>query len=170
MRKLKVSSFVSLDGVTENPQAISEGYFDDEARKYAFELLDNVEYFLAGRVSYEVFRAMWETMKGNPYVDKLTAMKKIVASRKQPDVVTAIREIKAQTGGAIMKYGVTSLDRVLLEHGLVDEYNLWIFPRVVGKGRRAFEDVNPGLVKLSLTGSRRFSNGVMVLSYACATR
>ena len=169
MRKLKVSSFLSLDGVTENPQHISAGFFDEEARKHAFDLLDGVDTFLAGRPSHEMFTRMWSSMAGNPYVDKLISMTKIVASSGGPDLASTLAALKAQPGGTILKYGVTSLDRMLLENGLVDEYHLWIFPRVVGSGRRAFEGVDPALVKLALTQTRRFASGVIVLSYATST-
>lgn len=180
MRKLKVSSFVSIDGVTEEPMAIAAGYFDAECRKHARDLLGGVEYFLLGRVSYEMLEGMWSKVKGDPYVDELNAMKKLVASRTRKDVGWngrllgadvggALAEIKRQPGGDILKYGVGNLDRTLLEHRLVDEYHLWIMPRAVGKGKRAFEDVSPQLVTLELTGTRRFPNGVVVLSYACAT-
>src|SRR5262247_3954125 len=57
------------------------------------------------------------------------------------DVAATLRTLKQQSGGTIMKYGVSQLDRTLLTNKLVDEYNLWIVPTVVRQGKRAFEDV-----------------------------
>jgi dihydrofolate reductase len=63
------------------------------------------------------------------------------------------------------RYGITNLDRTLLEAGLVNEYQLWMVPKAMGRGKRAFEDIDPSLLKLDLVGTHRFKNGVVALSY-----
>jgi dihydrofolate reductase len=174
-RKLKVGSFVSLDGVSENPIKIAGSYFDEEAKEYSFEALADVEFLLLGRVTYEMFASRPET-KGDKYADRLNGMKKLVASRTlkktawnasliEGDVAAELARIKQQPGGNIVKYGITSLDRTLLAAGLVDEYQIWVIPKVVGEGKRAFEDVDNDLVRLKLVDTHRFKNGVMVLTY-----
>jgi dihydrofolate reductase len=174
-RKLKVGSFVSLDGVIENPIKIAGSYFDEEAKEYSFEALADVEFLLLGRVTYEMFASRPET-KGDKYADRLNGMKKLVASRTlkktawnasliEGDVAAELARIKQQPGGNIVKYGITNLDRTLLAAGLVDEYQIWVIPKVVGEGKRAFEGVDNDLVRLKLVDTHRFKNGVMVLTY-----
>jgi dihydrofolate reductase len=176
MRKLVVSSFVSLDGVIESPMIWASRYFDDECKQYALRKLDNVEYFLLGRVAYETFSPVWPQVKGNPYMDRINGLKKFVASKTirecswnatviAGDVSTELRTIKEQSGGDIMKYGITQLDQTLLASRLIDEYQLWIMPLRVGEGKRAFADVDPALVNLELFATHTFKNGTITLSY-----
>ncbi|MER9679824.1 dihydrofolate reductase family protein [Mesorhizobium sp. M0184] len=170
-----MGSFVSLDGVIESPTKIAGSSFDEEAKEYSFEALADAEFLLLGRVTYEMFAARPET-KGDKYADRLNGMKKLVASRTlkrvawngsliEGDVAAELARIKQQPGGNIVKYGITSLDRTLLAAGLVDEYQIWLIPKVVGVGKRAFEDVDNDLVRLKLVDTHRFKNGVMVLTY-----
>jgi dihydrofolate reductase len=87
------------------------------------------------------------------------------ASLIKGDVAAELAKIKQQPGGNIVKYGITNLDRTLLAAGLVDEYQIWVIPKVIGEGERAFEDVDHELVRLKLVDTHRFKNGVMVLTY-----
>jgi dihydrofolate reductase len=87
------------------------------------------------------------------------------ASLIKGDVAAELVKIKQQPGGAIVKYGITNLDRTLFAAGLVDEYQIWVIPKVIGEGERAFEDVDHELVRLKLVDTHRFKNGVMVLTY-----
>jgi dihydrofolate reductase len=176
MRKLIVGSFVSLDGVVEGPMSWASPFFDEEGRTEAFRSLESVEYFLLGRVAYDYFSSRWPQIQGDPYMDRLNGMKKLVATRTLTDVAwnasildgdvgARLRAIKAQPGGDILKYGVTNLDRTLLANQLVDEYKLSILPTRVGHGKRAFEDVDSALLNLELVDTRRFRNGVVTLTY-----
>jgi dihydrofolate reductase len=176
MRKLMVSSFVSLDGVIEAPMKWIGPYFGDECKEYAYQKLTDVELFLLGRVTYEMFSGTWPQIKGDPYIDRINGMKKLVASRtlKQVtwnaslidgDVATKLAEVKREPGGNIMKYGISELDRTLVANTLVDEYHIWVLPTRVGQGKRAFEDIDPSLLKLDLVDTHRFANGVVILNY-----
>jgi dihydrofolate reductase len=177
MRKLIVSSFVSLDGVIDSPMTWTSPFFDDESKEYAYEQLADVEFFLLGRVTYDAFSARWPQIKGDKYFDRINGLKKLVASTTLKDVTwnasvisgnvgTALRALKEQSGGTIVKYGVTQLDRTLLANRLVDQYNLWIVPTVVRQGKRAFEDVGATpLPRLDLVDVRRFNSGSAVLKY-----
>src|SRR5215208_5260036 len=174
MRKLIESTLVSLDGVIEAPERWA--IFDEEATKRSMKELDNYDAFVMGRVTYERFRANWSSSGGNPYLDRIGAMPKYVASRSLtdvtwnatllgPDVVAAIERLKAQPGKDLIKYGNSRLDATLLRAGLVDELRVWIQPVVVGSGQRIFEDVEASSLKLTLTDTTRLRNGSVVLTY-----
>ena len=176
MRKLIESTLVSLDGVIEAPERWA--IFDDEASELSMRELDNYDAFVMGRVTYERFRDNWGA-GGNPYLDRIGAMPKYVASRSLddvtwnatllgPDVVAAIQDLKAQPGKDLIKYGTSRLDATLLGAGLVDELRVWIMPVVVGSGQRIFEDVEPSSLRLNLTDVRRLRNGSAVLTYVAA--
>ncbi|MEI9431383.1 dihydrofolate reductase family protein [Mesorhizobium sp. Cs1299R1N3] len=173
MRRLIVSSFVSLDGVIEGPMTWASPFFVGENVDHALQALSNVEFFLLGRATYEMFFARWPGIKG-PYMDRINGLKKLVASTTlktvswnaaliNGDVAEALAALKRQPGGDILKYGVSQLDRTLLSAGLVDEYHLSIVPTWVGHGKRAFDDV--GSINLDLVGTHRFDNGVVTLTY-----
>jgi dihydrofolate reductase len=173
MRKLIESTLVSLDGVTESPERWAT--FDDEASELSMQELDNYDAFVMGRVTYERFRENWGP-GGNPYIDRIGAMPKYVASRSLddvtwnatllgPDIVTAIQDLKAQPGKDLIKYGTSRLDATLLGADLVDELRVWIMPVVVGSGQRIFEAVEASLLRLNLTDVRRLRNGSVVLTY-----
>jgi dihydrofolate reductase len=173
MRKLIESTLVSLDGVIESPERWA--IFDDEASELSMRELDNYDAFVMGRVTYEQFRDNWGA-GGNPYIDRIGAMPKYVASRSLdevtwnatllgPDIVTAIQDLKAQPGKDLVKYGTSRLDATLLRAKLVDELRLWVMPVVVGSGRRVFEGIEPSSLELTLTDVRKLRNGSVVLTY-----
>jgi dihydrofolate reductase len=176
MRKMLVSSFVSLDGVVESPVSWASRFFDDECKEYALRKLDDVEFFLLGRVTYETFASVWPTITGNAYIDRINGLKKLVASTTldevawnasllKGDVAKELAKLKREDGGHIMKYGVTALDRTLLDNKLVDEYDLWIMPTRVGQGKRVFADIKADNLDLELLRAHQFANGVVALSY-----
>jgi dihydrofolate reductase len=173
MRKLIESTLVSLDGVIEAPERWA--IFDEEATQRSMEELDNYDAFVMGRVTYERFRENWGA-GGNPYMDRISAMPKYVASRSLTevtwnatllgsDVVAAIKQLKAQPGKDLIKYGNSRLDATLLRAGLVDELEVWIMPVVVGGGQRIFEDLEASALKLTLTDVHQLRNGSVVLTY-----
>jgi dihydrofolate reductase len=173
MRKLIESTLVSLDGVIESPERWA--IFDEEATQRSMQELDNYDAFVMGRVTYERFRDNWGA-GGNPYLDRIGAMPKYVASRSLtevtwnatllgPDIDTAIQDLKAQPGKDLIKYGNSRLDATLWRAGLVDELQLWIMPVVVGSGQRIFEDVETSSLKLTLTDVHKLRNGSVVLTY-----
>jgi dihydrofolate reductase len=177
MRKLIESTLVSLDGVIESPERWAR--FDDESADLAMEQLDDYDAFLMGRVTYERLSANWAQVVGNPYIDRINAMPKHVASRTLrdpgwnstvlgPDVAGAIARLKQQPGKDLVKYGTSRLDDLLLREHLVDELQLWYMPVVVGAGQRLFEDVDTSSLELRLTDERRLGNGSVMLTYAVA--
>jgi dihydrofolate reductase len=174
VRRLIESTLVSLDGVTGSPDRWSP--FDDEARQIALETLNNSDALLIGRVTYEFFRANWGSSTGDPYIDRINAMPKYVASRSLTqttwnatllgsDIVGEIERLKAQPGKDLIKYGTSRLDDTLLRAHLVDEIRLWIMPVVAGSGQRLFEDVDTTSLKLELTDVHALEDGSVILTY-----
>jgi dihydrofolate reductase len=174
MRKLIESTLVSLDGVTEAPERWAN--FDAEATALSLEQLDNYDAFVMGRVTYEKFYANWGHTAGNPYIDRINAMPKYVASRSLtqtawnatllgPDPSSAIAALKDQPGKDLIKYGTSRFDDTLLRDHLIDEFRFWIMPVVAGAGQRLFENVDTSGLHLKLTHERRLENGSVILTY-----
>jgi dihydrofolate reductase len=75
-----------------------------------------------------------------------------------------VAELKQRPGHNILKYGTGPLDRTLLEHNLIDEFHIWLFPVALGSGQRLFEDI-PVATHLKLVDTTTFSTGIVVLTY-----
>jgi dihydrofolate reductase len=174
MRRLIESTLLSLDGVIESPDRWAP--FDQEAGQLAMRDLENYDAFVLGREGYERLRAVWAPVTGNPYIEKINAMPKYVASRSLtevtwnatllgPDVVGAIEQLKAQPGKDLIKYGTSRLDATLLGAHLIDELRLWIMPVVVGAGQRLFEDIDTSSLHLKLADVRKLANDSVILTY-----
>ena len=173
MRKLIESTLVSLDGIIEAPDRWA--VFDQEAVQLSMSELENYDAFVMGRHTYELFKALWGP-GGNPYADKISAMRKYVASSSLtevtwnasllgPDIVDAIGQLKAEPGKDLFKYGTSRIDATLLRAGLVDELRLWIMPVVVGAGRRLFEDIDTSDLHFALADVRKLANNSAILTY-----
>lgn len=175
MRKLVVGSFVSLDGVVGSPMEWATPFFSEEAVEHAYRKAGEADYFLLGRKTYEMFAAKWPALTGK-YMDRMNGLRKLVATRTlttatwnaeiiEGEVIEAIAKLKKEPGGTILKYGLTQLDQTLLSAGLIDEFQLSIIPTKVGAGKRAFEGIEPADLRLELTDTHRFDNGVMLMTY-----
>jgi dihydrofolate reductase len=172
MRRLIEATFVSLDGVIESQEKWALPYFSGESKSEALAELASVDTFLLGRETYQKFAASWSQVKGDPYFDRVNGLRKLVASRTlasatwnaeiiKGNVAEEIARLKRQPGKEIIKYGTGELDRVLIEHNLIDEFRFSIFPVVVGRGRHLFEGIDLGNRKFELTEAKSFSNGVV---------
>jgi dihydrofolate reductase len=184
MRKLNVSTLVTLDGVIQDPggfQELDEGgwgnrHFDAEAQSYALEHLRESDAFVCGRITYEVFKEFWPQVKEGEYAQTLNRMPKFVASKTltepldwnatllKGDVADAVADLKQQEGRDIVMYGSASLMATLIHHDLIDEYRIWIHPLVIGTGTRLFGGGVPTR-SLELVEARQFSTGVVILTY-----
>lgn len=182
MRKIIVSSLMSLDGVIEDPggmAGVSYGgwanrFFAGEAAQRSLDRLLASEYFLCGRRTYEMFAKAWPNASG-PYAERLNVMPKLVASRTltEPlewnatllagEAVAALREFKEAGSGDIVMYGSAELMRSLLSAGLVDQLDVMVCPVVVGVGQRMFAEGTR--FELRLTGHTALGTGLVVLSY-----
>lgn len=191
MRKLIVSTFVSLDGIMQAPGGPDEdptggfgfggwmfGYGDDamDISTAGFDGRDRE--LVLGRRTYEIFEAYWPYQaEDDPIATTLNAAKKHVASRTltalgwhnstllEGDVVAAVGALKAQTGPDLQVIGSGNLIQTLQAGSLIDEYNVWTFPVVLGRGKRLFgETVKP--FALRLVGSLVSGTGVVMSTYA----
>jgi dihydrofolate reductase len=186
MRVLAVNTFMSLDGVMQSPGGPDEDptggftlggwgvtYFDEEMMGRMAEA-DPYE-LLLGRGTYEIFAAHWPYETG-PIADHLNGTRKHVASTtlKQVDwnnatlitgdVPDYIAALKRQDGPEIQVHGSPGLIQTLLEHDLIDEFRMWIFPLVIGTGKRAFGDGTiPAALKL--VDSKVSKTGVTINTY-----
>jgi dihydrofolate reductase len=186
MRILAVNTFMSLDGVMQAPGGPDEdptggftlggwaaNYFDDEMLGRMAEA-DPYE-LLLGRGTYEIFAAHWPYDEG-PIADRLNSIRKHVASTTLEraewenstlitgDVAEYVAALKGQDGPEIQVHGSPGLIQTLLEHGLVDEFRLWIFPLVLGTGKRFF---GAGTIPaaLKLVDSKVSKTGVTINTY-----
>jgi dihydrofolate reductase len=184
MRKLSVSTLVTLDGVVQDPGGFgetkdgrwAEPYFDDEAGRLAFEHVLASDVFLLGRETYELFKKYWTQVHEGDYAARINSMPKLVASTTlheplewnarliQGDIAEAITKLKREDGGEILMYGSPTLMRTLAAHDLIDEYRFWVHPIVLGGGKRLFAD---GFDRSSLevVDVKALSTGVVILTY-----
>jgi dihydrofolate reductase len=187
MGRIVVTEFVSLDGVMEAPGggedfkhagwtfAIDRG---EEGNKFKLDETMDSEALLLGRVTYEGFAASWPSRKGE-FADKFNNMPKYVVSSTlqqadwnnttvlRGDVPREVSKLRQEHGGNIVVHGSARLAQTLLEHDLVDEYRLWIFPVVLTRGKRFFGD-GAIPVALRLVESRVTKTGVTINTYARA--
>ena len=189
MRKLSVSTLVSLDGVIQDPGGFGETarggwgnpYFTADARQNALEHLQAADYFLIGRVTYELLHKAWANIKGGAYLDRMNEIPKLVASRTltgplpwkatvvSGDVAAEIARLKREPGGDIEVYGSATLVQTLMRHDLIDEYRIAVHPLVLGGGTRLFPDGGVPAA-LRLAGARTLDSGVVTLTYTPADR
>lgn len=174
MRKIIESTLVSLDGVFENPHIWATEYFDQEAEKYALELLLASDAMLMGRKTYEFFAAAFPHQKGD-YGRRINEMRKYVLSnslRKADwtnssilagDVAAEAAKLRQQEGKDLVIYGHGLLAKTLLEHDLLDELKLWIHPLFVGRGESLFREGEK--VRMKLATTKTLATGVVVLTY-----
>jgi dihydrofolate reductase len=181
MAKLIVSEFVTLDGVMEAPGG-EEGHphtgwvFDfvsPEQERYKLEEVMEAEALLLGRVTYEGFAAAWPE-RGGGFADKMNGMPKHVVSTTLEDPVwsntSVLRDVKdvaglkEKDGGPLLVAGSRTLVHSLMEHALVDEYRLMVFPVVLGSGARLFPET-PDKTALRLVDTQTFDSGVVVQTY-----
>jgi dihydrofolate reductase len=184
MRKLSVSTLVSLDGVVQDPGGFGETedggwagpYFNDEAGRLALEHALASDVFLLGRETYERFKDYWTQVHEGDYAARINSMPKLVASTTlheplewnarliEGDIAGAIAELKSEDGGEILMYGSPTLMRTLAAHDLVDEYKFWVHPLVLGVGKRLFAE-GFDRSSLELVDVRSLSTGVVILTY-----
>jgi dihydrofolate reductase len=189
MRKLIVSTFLTLDGVMQAPGGPGEddsggfahggwsvSYWDDQMGEVMGEATSRPFAMVLGRKTYDIMAAYWpqagEEAGGKVFNDAT----KYVASRGQPtlewsnsvlidgDAAEGMAELKREDGPELQVHGSGNLIQTLLRHNLVDQYRLWTFPLVIGSGKRLFSD---GTIPagLKLVDSKVSSTGVVIGTY-----
>jgi dihydrofolate reductase len=182
--KLSVSTLVTLDGVIQDPGGFGEieaggwgnPYFSEDGQQDAYEHLLASDYFLCGRVTYELLSRTWGSIKGGAYLDRMNSIPKLVASRTltgpldwnatliNGDIAGEISKLKHEQGRDIEMYGSAMLMQRLMEHDLIDEYRIWVHPFVMGHGTRLFTEGGQ-TPRLQLADSKALRSGVVILTY-----
>ncbi len=180
MRQLINSMYITLDGVVENPHLwpALKGGTSDEGDTIQTDLLRACDIVLMGRRTYDVFAPAWSSRGGDPYSDRINTMRKVVVSSTLTDpqwnnteviagdVVGRVRDLKEEDGGHIVQYGFGDVSRLLLEHGLFDQLQLWIQPQIVGPSDVGDLLYRPGTAAtFELVDSRVLSNGIVLATY-----
>jgi dihydrofolate reductase len=191
MRKLVVTTFISLDGVMQAPGGPEEDpsgefryggwlvpHFDEATGAQMVEWFSTAEDFLLGRGTYDIFAAYWPqaSTENDPIAAALQTKTKHVASRTRTsldwgtaqlldgEVPDAVRKLKEQDGGELQVHGSAGLIQTLLAEDLVDELRLIVFPVTVGEGKRLFgEGTIPRTWRL--TSSSATLSGALMASY-----
>ncbi|HEY7123036.1 MAG TPA: dihydrofolate reductase family protein [Ktedonobacterales bacterium] len=187
MRKVIVTMWMTLDGFIAGPNGEMDWVaecFDEAMGKYEYEVVSAADTLLLGRVTYESFAGSWPKVPDNPsasegekeYARKLNAMRKIVFSKTLEKAdwnnstlikeITAeeIEHLKQQQGRDIVIYGSASIVQALTNLGVIDEYQLLVYPMVLGGGKPLFKDI-AARVKLSLVKTEVPGSGVVRLYY-----
>ena len=189
MRKLIVSTFLTLEGVMQAPGGPEEddsggfahggwsvNYWDDRMGEVMGAAMSVPFDLVLGRKTYDIFAAYWPHASEEQGAKPLNDATKHVASRSRPtlewrnsvliegDAAEGIAALKEQDGPELQVHGSGNLVQTLLRHGLVDEYRLWFFPVVIGSGKRLFAD---GTVPaaLRLVDSQVSTTGVVMGRY-----
>lgn len=187
MRRIVVIEYLSLDGVIqapgdagEDPEGFSHGgwtrpFFDDH-RRYIPDAFRAAGGFLFGRITYEIFARYWPTVtaEDDDIARALNTLPKYVASTTltdpgwQPttvlgDVAEEVSTLKHLPGKDIVVVGSADLAQTLMRHHLVDEYQLWIHPVVLGSGKRLFRG-SAAPAPMRLVDTRTTAQGVVILT------
>ncbi len=189
MRKLIVSTFLTLDGVMQAPGGPGEddsggfahggwsvNYWDEQMGQVMDEALSPGFDLVLGRTTYDIFAAYWPHASEEEGAKPFNDATKYVASRSQPtlewsnsvliegDAAEGIAALKQADGPELQVHGSGNLIQTLLAHGLVDQFRLWVFPLVIGSGKRLFSD---GTIPsgLTLVHSTISSTGVVIGTY-----
>lgn len=185
--KLTVGTFLTLDGVMQAPGGPEEDrsggfahggwivpHFDDMMGQVIDEWVERADGLLLGRKTYEIFAAHWPHVTADdPVARKFNSVRKHVVSRTldrvqwnnstliRGDAVEAITRLKREPGHELQVHGSGDLIQTLVKHHLVDEFRLWIFPVLLGTGKRLF---GTGTVpaRLKLVETRTSSTGVVL--------
>jgi class 3 adenylate cyclase/dihydrofolate reductase len=184
--RLITTAFVTVDGVMEGPgfdehrdgrNAWALRVQDDETEQYNKELLFGADAILLGRTTYQIWAAFWPTASGDPeFTQRMNEVRKYVVSNTleradwnnsvmlRGDLASEISKLKAAPGGELLCYGSADLLAGLMEHNLVDEYRLFVYPVILGSGKHLFRD-RIDIHHLRLTNARAFGSGVVLLTY-----
>jgi dihydrofolate reductase len=191
--RIIIIDFMSLDGVVQAPGGTEEDadggfehggwsmrFFDpDTMGQVISDVMGRTDALLFGRRTWQTMAAAWPERAGDPFADRMNAIRKYVASRTlteddltwnnstllpADDAIGAIRDLREQPGGGVQVWGSSSLARQLVANDLVDELCLMVEPILLGGGKRIFPE--DGVARpLELVSTTTTSTGVIVCTY-----
>ncbi len=187
MRRVIVSNVMSLDGFVSGPNGeldwfVYAGFVKGtEFGEYARTVISSVDAILLGRLTYEEFSSYWPTAKNDDPVitERINNLPKFVFSRSlkqvpwggwgtarlvKEDAAVAVTKMRQEQGRNMVIYGSATLVSALMKAGLIDEYQLVVYPVVLGKGRPEFKNLTQRY-PLSLTDVKQFKSGAVKLVY-----
>jgi dihydrofolate reductase len=179
VRRIINSTYVTLDGVIENPQDWPTlGSFGDQGSQVQGELLQRCDALLMGRRTYDGFAPVWSARSGDPFSDRMNSLPKYVVSTTLTDPgwhntividrepLDAIRALKQEAGDDIVQYGFGALSHALMAAKLLDELRLWVHPFFVGTGSAddlLYRTGSSGTFELADTLT--LDSGIVILTY-----
>jgi dihydrofolate reductase len=185
MGRIVVTEFVSLDGVIEDPGGAEDFKYGgwsfeidrgDEGNQFKVDETMSSTALLLGRVTYEGFAEAWPSREGD-FADKFNSMPKYVVSTTlenpewnnstvlKGDIADEVTKLKREQDGEIVVHGSARLVQTLLEHDLVDELRLMVYPVVLGSGKRLFGETSDKK-PLRLVDTKVVGDGVAIFTYA----
>jgi dihydrofolate reductase len=182
MKKVIVSNLVSLDGYFAGPNGEIDWFVslaDKEFEAYAIDLMSTVDTMLFGRITFELMASYWPTASPDTedpkIIEAMNSFPKVVFSNTlesvewnnsrlvRGDAADAVARLKQAPGKDMVIYGSGSIVAALTQRGLIDDYRIFVCPIILGSGKSLFNgDDRKGL---KLVDTRRFSSGVVLLSY-----
>lgn len=188
VRKIVVTEYVSLDGVVEDPVGMEGSGLGDwtgpykrgpAGDKFKHDELFSADTLLLGRRTYDGFAAVWPTVKDETgFADRINALPKYVlsATLKRADWNNShilsdgfpdrVAKLKKEAGRDILVYGSASLVHLLIQHDLVDEIRMMIYPTVLGRGKKLFPEQTKA--NFRLVECSQFGSGIVLLRYSVA--
>lgn len=185
MRKIINSTYITLDGVTSEPQNWTSAYFQDEAAAYARELLFSCDALLMGRETFDGFSQSWPAMEEatGDFGVRMNNLPHYVVSDslqkpgwgdttaiRRSEAVAEIAKLKEQDGQDILQYGFGAVSRMLMDNGLLDELRLWIHPVIVGADPNGLLAPKDFSATFELADTKTFSTGVIIATYRPAAK
>jgi dihydrofolate reductase len=184
MRKLRIFEHISLDGViqhsTDNDDFIygdwTAPYRTPAGRDIVIALYGESFDLLLGRRTYDNWSGFWPTAPSSPMSDRLNAAKKYVATHRPeslawgpfegvgPDIADSVRRMKTSNGADLVLAGSSTLTSTLLEYGLADEVVLFVYPVLLGKGKRLFAEGTPPRA-FELGSTKSLPSGIVISTY-----
>lgn len=190
MRKIIITSFITMDGVLQGPGGPEEDttggfkwggwtapYGDDTTMQEIGSIMNKPFDLLLGRFTYDIFSAYWPYVKDNPIAAKFNSIQKFVVSGNSAlelpwagsnlitgDVVAGLKELKKQDGPDLLVHGSSRLVQTLLANGLADTLHIWIYPVTIGKGKRLFAEGTP-VAEWKLVETKISSTGAILTTY-----
>jgi dihydrofolate reductase len=189
MRELIIAEFITLDGVIQAPGGANEDtdggfkhgawtlpYWHDDIGMRFFQAFSQADALLLGRKTWQIHGGAFEPMVDDPFGNAMNAIRKYVVSTTlasasawrnstliRENVVDTIRQLKEQPGKNILLDGSSVLAHTLIQNDLVDEYNLHVYPIVLGEGKRLFPDGKR--LNLTLVETAALPTGVVFTRY-----